>query len=84
MTELEQTQQQEIVQLKEQLAERDQRIALLEQKVDLLIRQIYAPKSEKLNPDQLELLLGEDGLGKDDASAGERWLALTEPPIGES
>jgi len=69
MTELEQAQQAEIAHLRQQLAERDQRIALLEQKVDLLIRQLYGRQSEKLDPGQLELLLGCGTPGKAEASA---------------
>lgn len=69
MTELEQAQQAEIAHLRQQLAERDQRIALLEQKIDLLIRQLYGRQSEKLDPGQLELLLGSDTPGKTGASA---------------
>lgn len=45
------------------IEEQAQRIRLLEQKVDLLVRQIYGSKSEKLDPAQLELLL------KDEAEA---------------
>ena len=45
------------------------RIHLLEQKIDLLVRQIYGPKSEKLDPDQLQLLFDPDGSKKDDAPA---------------
>lgn len=44
-----------------------QEIALLRQKVDLLVRQLFGRKSEKLDPAQLQLLLfGEEegGLGK--------------------
>ena len=44
-----------------------QRIHLLEQKIDLLVRQIYGPKSEKLDPGQLELLFNPDGSKKDEA-----------------
>ena len=43
------------------------RIALLEQKIDLLVRQIYGPKSEKLDPDQLQLLFDPDEAKKEDA-----------------
>ena len=56
--------------LREQRAARDARIALLEQKIDLLIRQLYGAKSEKLNPAQLDLLFGV-GQGKAEASAGD-------------
>jgi len=45
------------------------RVHLLEQKIDLLVRQIYGPKSEKLDPDQLQLLFDPDGSKKDDAPA---------------
>lgn len=62
MTELERQLLDENQQLRE-------KIALLEQKIDLLIRQLYGAKSEKLDPDQLELLFGEDGPGKCAASA---------------
>ena len=64
MTELEE-------ELTARIAEKDRRIALLEQKVDLLIRQLYGRQSEKLDPRQLELLLGqeEDEPGKAEASA---------------
>jgi len=41
------------------IKEQAQKIRLLEQKIDLLVRQIYGAKSEKLDPGQLELLLGE-------------------------
>lgn len=47
--------------------------ALLRQKIDLLIRHVFGSKSEKLDPAQLELLLGgaanEDEPKKDEASA---------------
>lgn len=56
--------------LREQVAERDARIAVLEQKIDLLVRRLFGAKSEKLDPAQLELLLGE-GPGKDEASHGD-------------
>lgn len=45
--------------------------ALLNQKVDLLVRRIFGKSSEALSPDQLELLLGgqsQQALGKADAS----------------
>lgn len=44
---------------------------LLRQKVDLLVRQIFGRKSEKLSPDQLELLLGDDTPGQPEASVEE-------------
>jgi transposase len=42
------------------IEEQAQEIRLLKQKVDLLVRQIYGSKSEKLDPGQLELLLGKE------------------------
>jgi transposase len=64
MTELEQSQQKEIAQLREENR-------LLRQKLDLVIRQLYGSKSERLDPGQLELMLSEqDGpSGKDGAPA---------------
>jgi transposase len=51
-------------QLLEQLRQRDERIekleaenALLRQKIDLLIRKVFGPSSEKLDPAQLDLFL---------------------------
>ena len=49
-----------------------EKVRLLEQKIDALVRKIYGAKSEKLDPGQLELLMGkeppeEPGLGKDEA-----------------
>jgi transposase len=49
-----------------------QRIKLLEQKIDLLVRRIFGKKSEQIDPGQLELLLSgvEDGVGK--SSGGDK------------
>jgi transposase len=57
--------------LTEQLRQAHLKIALLEQKIDLLVRRIFGAKSEKLEAAQLELLLSlqEDGGGKEPASA---------------
>ena len=60
-----------------QLEARDKQIealqnenALLRQKMDLLIRKVFGPSSEKLDPAQLELFLkGEDWPGKPAASS---------------
>ena len=60
------------VELSRQLQERDEqlqrahaRIALLEAKIDLLVRKLFGAQSEKLDPAQLLLLLqGMDGPGK--------------------
>jgi len=47
------------------IAGRDERIKLLEQKIDLLIRRLFGAKSEKIDPGQLLLLLqGNDEPGK--------------------
>lgn len=67
--------------LRQQLAERDQRISLLEQKIDLLIRKIYGASSEKIDPGQMDLLLGmgEPGVpGKGEASAANAKELLAE------
>ena len=62
----------ELERLRKENEEQAQEIRLLKQKVDLLVRQIYGAKSEKLDPSQLELLLGKDPpeeppSGKDEA-----------------
>lgn len=59
------------------LAERDAEIALLKQKVDLLIKRIFGAKSETLSPDQLELLLGPEKPGKADASSEKEEAKFT-------
>ena len=73
----------EEVTLQELLAQKDKRIRELEadkqqqaqeikrlkEKLDLLIRQLFGSKSEKLDSAQLELLLKDLELGKSDASA---------------
>ncbi len=65
MTELERSQAAEIKRLREENR-------LLREKLDLVIRQLFGKKSEKLDPAQLELLLSDlddvDAPGKDDAS----------------
>jgi transposase len=70
LTELEQLKEENRI-LREQLAERDARIAILEQKLDAVVRRLFGTKSEKLDPGQLELLLGES-LGKAEASGGDQ------------
>lgn len=50
------------------IAAQKERIALLEQKVDYLIKQLYGKKSEKLDPGQLELLLNPEEAKKPDAA----------------
>lgn len=75
MTCLEQSQQKEILQLQEENK-------LLRQKLDLLIRQMFGKKSEKLDPAQLELLFSEmddNALGKDESSTAHIELLEDEP-----
>ena len=55
MTELELSQQKEIARLREENR-------LLRQKLDLVIRQLFGKKSERLDPAQLELLLSDQAL----------------------
>ena len=50
--------------LLDEIARRDQRIVLLEQKIDALVRRIFGVRSESLDPAQLELLLDPDALKK--------------------
>ncbi len=50
------------------IAELREQNALLQQKVDYLIRQLYGKKSEKLDPGQLELLLNPEEAKKPDAA----------------
>lgn len=65
--------------LTRQLEQAQQRIKVLEQKIDFLVRRIFAAKSEKLDPAQLEMLLfNEQELGKEqsgdkDPIAAEIW-----------
>jgi len=41
----------------EELRQANAKIALLQQKIDALVRRIFGAKSEKVDPKQLELLL---------------------------
>ncbi len=61
----------ELTRLRQENEELRQRVKILEQKIDLLVRQIYGPSNEKIDPNQLELLeLDSPGEpGKDEASA---------------
>lgn len=56
MTELEQSQAEIIEQLREENK-------ILRQKLDYIIRQLHGSKSEKLDPNQLDLFGDLDGLG---------------------
>jgi transposase len=63
-------------QLLAMIAERDERIKLLEQKIDLLIKRLFGAKSERIDPAQLLLLLqGNDEPGK----SGEPMSAAQTP-----
>jgi transposase len=50
----------ELETLRKENREQAQEIRLLKQKIDLLVRQIYGSKSERLDPGQLDLLLGKE------------------------
>ncbi len=55
------------------------KVSLLEQKLDVLIRKLYGKSSEKVDPNQLELLgLDADEPGKDEASAANVETLLAE------
>jgi hypothetical protein len=76
MTELEHRLTEEVARLREENR-------LLREKIDLLIRKIFGGgKSEKLDPNQLELLLSglEDEPGKPETSAAHDELVEAEPP----
>lgn len=76
MTELEQRLTAEIAQLREENR-------LLRQKLDLVIRQLFGKKSERLDPAQLELLLSDlgdpDEPGKAEASSAHQELLEATP-----
>ena len=55
--------------LKEKVAVLEQENALLKQKVNLLVKRLFGAGSEKLDPKQLELLLGGADSGKECASS---------------
>jgi transposase len=57
--------------LLDEIARRDKRIALLEQKVDALVRRLFGTKSEALDPAQLELLLNPDTVKKPEATGAD-------------
>src|SRR5690606_12768220 len=70
------------------LAERDaenaelrQENALLRQKIDLLVKRVFGSSSEKLDPKQLELLLGKDHASseKEEAPSTSSLLLLPAP-----
>jgi len=60
---------QENLRLREENQRKDQRIALLEQKIDALVRRIFGAKSESFDPSQLELLLDPEAAKKSAAAA---------------
>jgi len=55
----------QLVQTREELARANQEIKLLREKIDALVRRLFGAKSEKLDPEQLLLLLqGMESPGK--------------------
>lgn len=74
MTKLEKRLTQEVAQLREENR-------LLRQKLDLVIRQMFGKKSERLDPAQLELMLSalDESPGKSEASAAHIELVEAEP-----
>lgn len=77
-------------QLLDEIARRDERIALLErenellrQKLDLVIRKLFGAKSEKLDPSQLELLLGDDPAKKPEAAGDAPAAELSTLPLSK-
>ena len=55
----------QLVQTREELARAQQEIKLLREKIDALVRRLFGAKSEKLDPEQLLLLLqGMESPGK--------------------
>lgn len=70
----------EIIRLQNEKIERlEAENRVLRQKIDLLVRQIFGGgKSEKLSPDQLQLLLGDEMPGQPEASVEE--LTTAEAP----
>ena len=71
VSELEEQQAKRIAEVEERNRLLEAEVRLLKQKLDALIRIHFGSKSEKLDPGQLELLLGEDAAKKPDASAGK-------------
>ncbi|QUE52988.1 transposase [Luteolibacter ambystomatis] len=65
--------------LLDELARKDQRIALLEQKLDALVRRVFGSTSESLDPAQLELLLDPDA-AKAPAADGTEGVPAAETP----
>lgn len=65
-----------IARLNEQIERLDAENRLLRQKIDLLVRQVFGSgKSEKLSPDQLQLLLGDESPEHPEASAAAPTVA---------
>lgn len=70
-------------QLLDEIAKRDQQIALLQQKIDALVRRIFGAKSEALDAAQLELLLDPDSAKKANAALPEDPGPAAEPPAAK-
>ena len=67
--------------LREDNFRKDQRIALLEQKLDALARRLFGVKSESLDPAQLELLLDPDAAKKAPSAESEGPGPAAEEPF---
>lgn len=80
MTEREKQLEELLAQRDEKLAERDAEIKLLRQKLDLLIKRVFGSSSEKLDPAQLEFLLGENQPGKHETSCASDAAQEEEKP----
>lgn len=85
MTELEKTQAETIELQREQIELLREENRLLKEKIDYVLRQLYGSKSEKLDADQLELLLDPDAAKKpcaadceEDAPAAENIVPIAE------
>ena len=70
--------------LRDQIAKDSQRIALLEAKIDALIRRLFGAKSEALDAAQLELLLDPDSAKKANAAAPTDPGPAAEPPTDKA
>ena len=68
----------ELDRLREENQELRQRVKLLEERIDFLVRQVFGQSSEKLDPRQLELFLEGSESGKEDASAANAEDLLAE------
>ena len=67
-----------IAQLEEQLRQRDEEIELLKGKLDLVLRKLFGSSSEKIDPDQLQLLLDPEAAKKTCAAGCEEDAPVAE------